>query len=81
MDPTFEDKGVVDTPAVLETLVTPEPVEVMPVLQPTIIPPALETTFEQDTPDQHAATIDDAVETSKIPLISEPETSPTPLGQ
>ena len=80
MDPTFEDKGVVDTPAVLETLVTPEPVEVMPVLQLTI-PPALKTTFEQDTPDQHAATIDDAVETSKIPLISEPETSPTPLGQ
>lgn len=80
MDPTFEDKGAVDTPAVLETLVAPEPVEVMPVLQPTL-PPALEATFERDTPDQHAATIDDAVETSKLPLISEPETSPAPLGQ
>jgi hypothetical protein len=80
VDPTFEDKDAVDTPAVLETLVAPEPVEVMPVLQPTL-PPALEATFEQDMPDQHAATIDDAVETSKFSLISESETSPTPLGQ
>lgn len=78
--PTFEDKGAVDTPAVLETLVAPEPVEVVPVLQPTL-PPALETTFEQDTPGQHTATIDDAVEISKISLISESETSPTHLGR
>lgn len=77
MDPIFED---VDTSAGLETLVAPEPVEGLPVLQPTL-PPALEATFEQDTPDQHAATIDDALETSEFPLTSEPETSLTPLGQ
>lgn len=77
MDPTFESKDALDTPAVVETLVGPEPVEVMPVLEPTLEPrPALEATFEERTLDQHA----DTVETSKFPLTREPDAPPT-VGQ
>lgn len=74
VDPTFESKDALDTPAVLETLVGLEPVEVMPVLQPT--PPALEATFEEGKLDQHA----DTVEASKFPLTREPDAPPTALG-